>query len=330
MITWNKRWARPYESYWSIFHKFMLANCINVNQIVQLETAQQEEICTHIDINIKVFKALLSRKNNVPQLKYCSKCAEMGYHSHEHQRYTHCFIHGEPTYCNCQKCSAELKYIGASKDFYMAPFTCICGNTILNNPFKIDSICQQGEKCNIVLQIISNKHSMKHASISISKMPYEVYDLTTVIIDSFLRCFISERFSADNKGTHTSFRGDYFQIETNQIKPSLEKVVEQMFKDNYIGIPFLDFIVGIIRMSLKRFGLRISDYSANIENFIEYMKPLYYLNLQRYTAAKLITNMLSEIVLSNEKILQINLNRIDQNNELPLVPDASVIWYQKN
>ncbi len=119
--TWNNKWVQKYESAWGIWEKFRAAN-VPSNAQNSIIGASYPTQTSYFDRKLLIYKkglpklktaspqnSLLAKLSNdweiieynafqhiiYPQLRFCKKCSEYGYHSVFHQLalLDHCLIH---------------------------------------------------------------------------------------------------------------------------------------------------------------------------------------------------------------------------------------------
>ncbi len=171
LYTWNSRWIWEYESPWSIFEKFKLANETNDIGIFKIFGTDQIKLRTkalysfeerdlntlrsfdedilfrvlgvnlketmHVNINNLIGAFSNSKKLSFyieKNLHFCPECIKLGYHSifHQFKLIDTCPFHGNTIENKCPKCHTSIPYILTDK-WARSPYKCKCGYQFYTN-----------------------------------------------------------------------------------------------------------------------------------------------------------------------------------------------------
>ncbi|KRF31702.1 hypothetical protein [Paenibacillus sp. Soil787] len=157
MITWNRKWVKPYESIWSVFEKCKLVNLVTGNELLKeinpeyvpgqrkfrnlytLLGFDLEHINNILGMDLsdvirdmESLRKLIKLDNIRPMsvfhthLVFCSSCINTQFHSYLHQfkLITHCPFHLENLNEKCPECKKQINVHQLSNNI---PYTCLCG-----------------------------------------------------------------------------------------------------------------------------------------------------------------------------------------------------------
>lgn len=132
--TWNQKWKKSDESPFSLLNKFLYANAISTTHLIKMLTNDVVDFIYDIGILPSSLERMLLGRSSIEYLNYCPICIQHGYHSNSHQFLEYCHIHGARLVSTCRCCDHVFLSDRLTSRYYKAPYTCICGQEIVNNP----------------------------------------------------------------------------------------------------------------------------------------------------------------------------------------------------
>mgnify|MGYP001317448272 CR=1 FL=1 len=171
-FAWSSSWYHPYESAWSIFHKFMFANKVTINDLFKifgsesiqnkrsnvwskkdgdlftLEGFDEKRLQDILGFNLKaniieesatILKILFQKHQYkvfyIDTFRFCPECIKIGYHStfHQFKLFNTCPLHNKPLSSICPSCGGGWKNeYNLIKNEIKHPFQCQCGFLFIN------------------------------------------------------------------------------------------------------------------------------------------------------------------------------------------------------
>jgi len=233
--TWSRNWVAPYESFWSILHKFAYFNIIYLQDVdalfdntsipdaaillaewnlhsISSKVFDENKLCRILDLKpTELQHTVLTSiipKNDIELLtpydglRYCPECIAHGYHNIFHQIYLidECPIHQIKLTEKCPKCKQGLPY-SLKNIKKIEPYACPSCKYVLRIPFRKDTEIDKYRLNGLTIDEfqIDKLNSIFNWFQSFKNYKISIPRKTIIISENFMNNFFSDVLRIDEQ-----------------------------------------------------------------------------------------------------------------------------------